>query len=317
LKDIRAAGDLGIPCCTVAEDVLKRVDRAFRAFFSRAKARKGRAGYPRFRAAGRYDSLTYRRYLNGVRRHGKGLLYAYGVGALKFKEHRPILGDIRAVTIRRAEGRWFVHFIVDNHPVEQLPPSCAAVGIDVGLASFATFSDGETVGNPRHFRAGERRLRRVQRRAARRTSGSVGRRKAARSVARVHAAVRRQRADFHHKLSRQVVSRFGLIAVENLNVKGLAGGMLAKSVHDAGWSSFIDKLTYKAASAGRVLVKVDPRGTSQMCPCGASVPKALKERWHRCDACGLSIGRDHAAAINILALGQRVQASSDASALLA
>jgi putative transposase len=317
LKDIRAAGDLGIPCCTVAEDVLKRVDRAFQSFFRRVKARDGRAGYPRFRSARRYDSLTYRRYLNGVRRHGKGLLYAYGIGRLKFKEHRQILGDIRAVTIKRAEGRWFVHFIVDNHPVEVLPPSGATTGIDVGLTCFATFSDGEAVANPRHFREAERRLRRAQRRAARRTGGSIRRRKAAESVARVHASVRRQRADFHHKLSSHVVSKFGLIAVENLNVKGLAGGILAKSVHDAGWSSFINMLTYKAESAGRVLVKVDPRGTSQTCPCGTRVPKALKDRWHQCDTCGLSIGRDHAAAINILALGRRVQASNVAMATLA
>jgi putative transposase len=317
LKDIRAAGDLGIPSFSVAEDVLKRVDRAFRAFFRRAKARDGRAGYPRFRSGRRYDSLTYRRYGNGVRRLGKGLFFAFGVGDLRFKEHRPIHGDVKAVTIKRAEGRWFVNFIVENYPDELLPHSDNAVGIDVGLAAFATFSDGEAVANPRHFRAGERRLRQAQRRVARRKRGSIRRRKAARSAARVHAVVRRQRADFHHKLSRQVVSRFGLIAVENLNVRGLARTRMAKSIHDAGWSFFIDKLTYKAASAGRWLVKVDPRGTSQTCPCGARVPKALSERWHHCDTCGLSIGRDHASAINILALGQRAQALSAASAVLA
>jgi putative transposase len=317
LKDIRAAGDLGIPSFSVAEDVLKRVDRAFRAFFRRSKARNGHAGYPRFRSGRRYDSLTYRRYGNGVRRLGKGLFFAFGVGDLKFKEHRPIQGDTKAVTIKRSEGRWFVHFIVENHPGELLPHSDAAVGIDVGLAAFATFSDGETVGNPRHFRAAERRLRLAQRRVARRKRGSIRRRKAARVVARVHAAVRRQRSDFHHKLSHQVVGRFGLIAVEGLNVRGLARTPLSKSIHDAGWSFFADKLTYKAASAGRVLVKVDPRGTSQTCPCGVRVPKALSKRWHDCESCGLSVSRDHAAAINILALGLRVQALSAASAVLA
>jgi putative transposase len=317
LKDIRASGDLGIPCCKVAEDVLRRVDRAFRAFFRRAKARKGRAGYPRFRSSRRYDSITYGRYLNGVRRQGKGSLQAYGVGDLKFKEHRPILGDIRAVTIKRAEGKWFVHFIVDNHPVDARPDSDAATGIDVGLASFATFSDGRSVENPRHFRAAEGRLRRAQRRVARRKRGSAGRRKAAILVARAHGTVRRQRADFHHKLSRRVVNQFGLIAVEDLHVCGLARTPLAKSIHDAGWSSFIGKLTYKAESAGRVLVKVDPRGTSQTCPCGERVPKSIKERWHDCVSCGLSVSRDHAAAINILALGRRVQASNVAMATLA
>jgi putative transposase len=214
LKDIRAAGDLDIPCFAVAEDVLRRVDRAFRAFFERVTSKTGSAGFPRFRSSKRYDSLTYRRYGHGVRRSGKGTVYALGVGRLKFKEHRPILGDIKTVTIKRAEGRWFVHFIVDNHPMEVLPVCSDAVGIDVGLTAFATLDDGEAVANPRHFRASERRLRRAQRRVARRSVDSIRRRKAGLLVARAHGAIRRQRADFHHKLSRQVVSRFGLIAVE-------------------------------------------------------------------------------------------------------
>jgi putative transposase len=110
-----------------------------------------------------------------------------------------------------------------------------------------------------------------------------------------------------HQLSRRLVDRYQLIAVEDLNIKGLAGGMLAKPVHDAGWSSFIEKLAYKAASAGRVLVKVDPRGTSQHCPCGAAVPKPLSQRWHQCPACGLSAARDHVAAQLILWRGLRLQ----------
>jgi putative transposase len=131
---------------------------------------------------------------------------------------------------------------------------------------------------------------------ARRKKGSSRRRKAVLLLQRANVHVRNQRADFQHKLSRRLVNEYGLIAVEDLNVKGLAGGMLAKSVHDAGWSMFIAMLSYKAESAGRVLVKVDPRGTSQTCLCGQRVAKTLADRWHDCPACGLSASRDHVSA---------------------
>jgi putative transposase len=307
LKEIRASGDIEIASFNVAEEVLKRVDRAFRAFFRRVQNRHGRAGFPRFRSARRYDSLTYRIYGNGIKRHGKGVLYARGVGAIKFKEHRPIQGDIRTVTIKRAEGRWFVYFVSDQCSIASLPPSDTATGIDVGLTSFVTFSDGTAVDNPRHFRDAEGQLRRAHRRVARRKRGSTRRMKAVEFLSRACGTVRRRRADFHHKLSRRIVNEFGLIAVENLNVRGLARSALSKSVHDAGWSLFIDKLTYKAASAGRVLVKVDPSGTSQTCPCGAVVSKTLSQRRHDCPECGLSAPRDHVSAQIILGRGLRLQ----------
>ena len=116
----------------------------------------------------------------------------------------------------------------------------------------------------------------------------------------MHRHVANQRRDFHHKTAHALVQAHGLIAVEDLNVKGLAGSMLAKSVHDAGWSQFIAIVADKAAEAGRTLVKVNPAGTTQACSgCGEQVPKTLSERWHSC-ACGLSIGRDLNAALNIL-----------------
>lgn len=118
----------------------------------------------------------------------------------------------------------------------------------------------------------------------------------------VHAHIRNQRRDFAHKVARILIVLFGFIAIEDLNIKGLAGGMLAKSVNDVGWGSFIAKLTSKAEEAGRVLVKVDPRGASQRCVCGAPNPKTLSQRWHHCEACGLSVSRDRASAMEILRL---------------
>jgi len=122
--------------------------------------------------------------------------------------------------------------------------------------------------------------------------GGNNRKKAVRELQAAHAHVRNQRSDFHHKVSRWLICCFGLIVIEDLNVKGLASGMLAKSVNDAGWSSFIDKLAYKAEEAGRVLMRVDARGTSPRSTCGAAVPKRLRQRWHEGLGCGLSAGRD-------------------------
>jgi putative transposase len=153
-----------------------------------------------------------------------------------------------------------------------------------------------------HLRLAERRLRIAQRKLARRKKRSRRRLKARQAVARVHRHVANQRRDFHHQTAHALVQAHGLIAVEDLNVKGLAGSMLAKSVHDAGWGQFIAIVADKAAEAGRTLVKVNPAGTTQACSgCGEHVPKDLKDRWHSC-ACGLSMGRDLNAALNILRL---------------
>ena len=290
------------------QDVLHRVDKAFGAFFGRVR-RGERAGFPRFRASRRFDSLTYPQlgfYVDG--RH----LHVSKIGAVKIKLHRPIEGTIKTLNIKREAGKWFACFSVDVEPAP-LPASVESIGVDVGLTHFATLSDGTQIANPRHARRAEAQMRRVQRRIARRRRGSAGRREAVRLLQVAQARVRHQRADVHHKLSRRLVDRYGLIAVEDLNIKGLASGMLAKSVHDASWSSFIEKLAYKAESAGRVLVKVDPRGTSQHCTCGAHVPKTLSQRWHLCSACGLSLGRDHVSAQLILSRGLRDQDSTWAS----
>jgi len=308
LKAIRDAGDLGLANFSASQDVLRRLDKAFAAFFRRVK--KGEApGYPRFRGRDRYDSYTFPSYGDGVRLLDTGKLRVQGVGQIKVKLHRPVAGRITTVTIKREAGRWSACFSVECD-ARPLAASAQAVGIDVGLSAFATLSDGTEVANPRLARKAEARLRIAQRKVARRKRRSRRRRKAVRELQRAHAHIRQQRADFHHKVAAQLVATYGLIAVEDLNVKGLAGGMLAKSVHDVGWSAFLQKLATKAEDAARVLVKVDPRGTSQTCTCGAHVPKALGQRWHECGSCGLSLPRDHVSALLILRLGLSLQASS-------
>jgi putative transposase len=297
LKPMRADGCLTLTNALCAQDVLRRIDRAFAAFFARCK-RGEKPGFPRFKSFRRYDSLTFPHYGNGCKLRGNRL-YVQGAGEIKINLHRPVEGKIKAVTVKREAGRWFACFSVECDP-KPLPPCDRATGIDVGLTSFAVLADGAKIENPRHYRNAEARLRRCQRKVARRRKGSARRRKAVRLLQRAMVHVRNQRADFHHKLSRQLVNEYGVIAVENLNVKGLAGGMLAKSVHDAGWGAFLNMISYKAAHAGRTVVQVDARGTSQTCTCGASVPKTLADRWHECGACGLSANRDLVSAQVIL-----------------
>ena len=305
LKAMRADGCLKLANFSCCQDVLRRVDKTFKAFFARVK-RGDKAGFPRYRSFRRYGSITFPSYGDGCRLLDTGKIRVQGAGHIKVNLHRPLEGTVKTVTVKREAGRWFACFSVERG-AKPLPVSLEQVGIDVGLTTFAVLSNGAEIENPRYYRSAEARLRRCQRKVARRKKGSNRRRKAVRLLQRAHIHVVNQRSGFQHKEARKIVNRFGVIAVEDLNVKGLAGGMLAKSVHDAGWSQFLNFLAYKAAYAGRELIQVDPRGTSQTCVCEASVPKNLSDRWHHCVTCGLSAGRDHVSAQVILqrAVGNR------------
>ena len=281
------------------ESPLRRLDLAFKAFYRRVKAGQS-PGYPRFRSADSYDSVTFRQ--SGWKLEGKRLTLR-GIGTLKLFLHREIEGQVKTVTLRRDRcGDWFVTFACDGVAVCPFPATGQSIGVDVGLASFLTTSEGEHIPNPRPLRVREVAAKRAQRIVAKRKRGSNGRRRAVTLLAKHHRKVERARRDFHFKAAHALTQRYDLIAVEDLNVKGLAGGMLAKSVHDAGWGQFLAILTAKAESAGRVVVAVDPRNTSQLCSgCGNRVDKALSEREHHCQGCGLRLGRDENAARNILA----------------
>jgi putative transposase len=173
-------------------------------------------------------------------------------------------------------------------------------GIDVGLKDFLTTSEGETVAIPQHYRKAQKRLRVIQKRVSRRKKGSNRRQKAVRQLGKQHKKVADKRKDFNFKTANYLLSKYDLVAHEELNIKGLARTRLAKSVLDAGWSSFLSILTNKAENAGLLVVPVSAHNTSQDCSnCGKRVPKKLHIRWHDCPDCGCSKDRDHNAAINI------------------
>jgi putative transposase len=301
LKEIRADGNCCIANYGVCQDILRRLDKAFKAFFTRIK-RGQKAGFPRFKSATRFNSITFPTYGDGCRLLDSGKLRVQSIGLLKVKLHRPVEGKIKTASIKLEAGRWYICFSVECEATP-LPPRSEYTGLDVGLSTFATLSDGTEIDNPRFYKGAQAKLRRAQRKVSRRKKGGKRRRKAVQLLQRIHVHIRNQRTDFHHKVARQLVNDYGLIAVEDLNIRGLARGILSKSVTDAGWSAFINKIAYKAEEAGRIFVKVDSRGTSQRCICGADVPKTIKQRWHACRACGLSLGRDHVSALEILRLG--------------
>jgi putative transposase len=302
LRDIRASGDLRLANYTSCQEVLRRVDKTFKAFFRRVKAGQ-KPGYPRFKPVTRFHSYTFPYYGNGCKLRENKRLYIQGVGELKIKLHREVAGEIRTVTLTKSCGKWYVCFSVIVPDPSPLPATGVMTGIDVGLESFAVLSDGTTIKNPRYYHTAQAKLRRVQRKVCRRKKTSNRCRKAVQQLTRVHHHIRNQRSDFHHQVSRTLINQYDLIAYEKLNIKGLIRGLLAKSISDVGWGSFLAILSDKAAEAGREIVKVNPNGTSQRCLCGALVLKPWRERWHHCPICQLSVSRDQAAALEILRLG--------------
>ncbi|MCJ7445874.1 MAG: transposase, partial [Methanotrichaceae archaeon] len=294
--------DLSQVYSQVLQQVQVRADLAFKAFLRRVKAGEN-PGYPRFKGKGRYDSLTYKQLGFKI---DNGKLHLAKIGDIKLKLHRSIKGQIKTCTIRKVPtGKWFACFSVEFD--EPLPPwkGNAVVGIDVGLESFATLSNGDKIGNPRFFRAEEKALAKAQRNLSKLPRGTLQRVRAIRIVERIHERIANRRTDFVNQMSRQLVNRFGVIAFEDLNIKDMVHNhTLAKSISDVAWRMLIKSTESKAAYAGSKVVLVDPKFTSQLCSrCGLIVKKDLSERVHNCPQCGLSMDRDLNAAINILRLG--------------
>ncbi len=286
----------------VLQNVLRRVDRSFQNFFRRVKSGDEllKPGYPRFKGRGRYDSFCYPQYGNEAK-FKEGRIVLSKIGHIKIFRDRPLSGKPKTATIIRKADGWYVSVVCEVEP-DPLPKTGESVGIDVGITYFATLSNGEAVANPRCYRNAERRLAKTQRRVSRRKKGSKRREKAKSLLGKAHQKVARSRRDHAHKTANSLVQRFDTIAVEALNVSGMVKNHhLAKAISDSGWTQFVQILSDKAESAGRELVEVNPRNTSQTCSgCGELVRKSLATRWHSCPSCGLELDRDHNAAKNIL-----------------
>jgi len=315
----------------VLQDVLRRVQKAFDAFFRRCKAGE-KPGYPRFRGQGRYNSFTYPQVGFSLTHDHRICLSK--IGSIKVLLHRAIKGTIKTCTVKREGDVWYVIFTCDVES-EPLPENDKVVGIDLGLLHFATFSTGETIENPRYLRKAEKQLERLQQALSRQKRGSHRRRKVGKLLGKAHRKVANQRRDFLHKQSRKLVNAYGVLIFEELQPANMskrpktkqdengcylpngaaAKSGLNKSLADAGWGMFQQFCVYKAANASRAMLFVNPKYTSQICSgCGTIVKKELSERWHSCE-CGCSLDRDHNAALNILRLGRSRQGNLRSPAL--
>lgn len=288
----------------VLQDVLARLDRAFQGFFRRVKSGET-PGFPRFKSSHRYHSFTYKQFGKGATLED-GFLVLSNIGPVALHWSRPLEGVPKTVTISREADGWYVCFSCAGVPVAPLPSTGQETGIDLGLESFVTFSDGSVIHTPRCYRKAERRLKAAQRRVSRRKQGSHRRKKAVKLLSKAHLKVKRQRQDFHQKAALTLIQQYDTIYHETLQVASmLKNHHLAKSIQDAGWSRFLSILSAKAVWAGRRVIAVNPAYTSQTCSgCGAMVTKGLSIRWHSCLDCGTSLHRDHNAAKNIERLGQ-------------
>ena len=312
----------------VLQDTLRRVDKAMQAFFRRVRNGE-KAGYPRFKSYTRYDSFTYPQAGFSLTHDNHVCLSK--IGSIKVKLHRPVEGKIKTCTIKRDVDHWYVTFSCEVESQEPLPENNKQVGLDMGVLHFATLSTGDTIENPRHYRRSQKRLAKMQQNLAKKKKGSHRRKKAVKQIAKLHRKIKNQRKDFLHKESRKLVNAYGTIVFEKLQPSNMtrrpkpklddktgeylpngaaAKAGLNKSILDAGWSQFQHYCIYKAESAGRTVLFVDPRYTSQICSgCGALVKKTLADRWHSCE-CGVELDRDHNSALDILALGRSVQVSA-------
>jgi len=287
----------------VLQNVAVRVDLAFKAFFRRCKEGASDPGFPRFKGKGRYDSFTFPQSGFSITHDNRVVISK--VGAIKMVYHRPLRGKVKTCTIHRSStGKWYVSFAVECEP-ERLPENPEQVGIDVGLKTFATLSDGTEIENPRFFRKEEKALAKVQRKHSKLAKGTPERRKHRKVVARMHERIAFRRENFTHQHSRQIVNVHGVICVEDLHVNRMTHNhCLAKSIADASWSAFFAQLSSKAEEAGRAFVKVNPAYTSQTCSrCGHRQKMPLDVRIFDCPCCHAHLDRDLNAALNIRALG--------------
>ena len=290
----------------VLQDVARRVERAYQNFFRRVTEKKHgvrqKAGFPRLKGIGRYKSLTYPQ--SGFHLTENGHIILSKIGELRMFQHREIVGEIKTLNISHdVTGKWYASFSVQQQSVSfEVDKAGNTVGIDAGLLHLATMSDGAVIDPPHFLKKGEKGIRRAQKNLSRKKKGSNNRNKARISLSKQHNKVKNQREDFAHKLSNQIVKNNDIIVFEDLNVRGMVKNHhLAKSIADASWSTLVQYTTYKAESAGKLVVSVDPRNTSRLCSrCGWKKESLeLSERTFHCDSCGYQIDRDLNAAMNI------------------
>jgi len=289
-------GKYDIPA-SLAQAVLRKLDIAYQSFFRR------KHGFPRFKPVQRYNCIELRQWkTDGYLKDNKLRLWRM---VIKIKGGRDIQGIPKQARLIKRIDDWYWQIICELPDVKPKKRIKTAIGLDMGLISFLTDSDGNQIKPPKFFRKSEKKLVKEQRILSRRKRGGYRKNQARRQVAKTHLKIKRQRLDWLHKFSKKY-SDFDLIVVEKLNIRGmLKNHHLAKSIQDASWNLFLQLLRYKAECAGSHFVAINPQWTSQICSrCGAVVQKSLSQRTHICPECSLVIDRDINASKVILKQGR-------------
>lgn len=286
----------------VLQEVPKKVEITFERWL-KGDVNGKKSGKPRFKGVGQYKTFTFPQF----KRHhfSDNIITLSKIGDAKVIVHRQIPDgfDIKTVSVTRKADGYYVTLSLNDKTIPIIKPDFDIdniVGIDVGLIDFFVTSDNERISAPKFLRKAERKLKSAQRKVSRRKKGSNRRKKAIKKLGKQHKKVADTRKDFHFKTAKSLLDKYDVVAVEKLNIKGLAKSRLAKSINDAGWGQFVTILSNKAENAGLKVITVNPNGTSQECSsCGHKVKKPLSQRIHNCPVCYTSLCRDLNAAINI------------------
>ena len=338
LTEIRSARpDVAVWSFSSQQATLRRLSKAFGGFFRRVKIAKPgvKPGYPRFKGAARFDSVEWPKDGDGARwLPAQRRVYLQGVGQVKVDLHRQVAGRVKTIQIKRQGRRWLLVLSCDDVPTNPLPTTGRQAGVDVGIVSFATLSDGEHVDNPRWGRCAADELAAAQQRLQRAKRRSKNRERKRETVAARHRKIANQRKDFHHKQARTLVERYDLLVVEDLQIANMlrrakpvpdpdqpgaflkngarAKSGLSRSISDAGWGQFVSILRAKAEDAGRTWIEVDPRHTSDRCEsCSHAAPEnRVTQAEFRCQACRHTAQADEHAARNLLRAGLALHAQA-------
>ena len=277
-----------------------RISNAYNRFFRK------QGKFPRFKSANRMRSIGLKKYGSDgdfIFRGNKVRLWK-PIGLVRFHGNL-IKEEINSGRIVKRSTGWYIQYLFEQAEKPLKKRFAKKIGIDLGLKSFLVDSEGVAIKPPKFFRESQQKLVIAQRKLSKAVRGSNRRAGKRLLVARIHEKIANQRKDWLHKLSTSYATRYDLVAVEDLNVKGMIRNQhLSKSISDASWSTFVDMLAYKLKMLGRSLVKVAPHYTSQECSrCGEMVSKSLSVRTHICN-CGFVADRDYNAALNILKKAQ-------------
>jgi putative transposase len=292
----------------VQQQNLKRLDKAWDRWIKPDKSGK-RAGRPKFKKKGEMRSFTFPRIncsYAGVNKIEAGILTLSKIGSMPVIMHRPFPDgfELKTATIVKKADGWYIAVSLEDDSVPSPKPIDeikSAVGVDLGLKSFLVTSEGKAVEAQQHYRKTQKHLARQQKRLVRKEPGFINAQKQKEKISRIHQRIGRKREIFHYSVAHQLVKNYDLIAVEDLNIKGLAKTRLAKSIYDVAWGQFLTILEAVAVRCGVHFVKVNPHNTTVNCSrCGTKVPKTLSVRLHECSKCNLEMDRDENAAINIL-----------------